>query len=287
MSILFHIGYPKTGTRWFQERLFPLIKNYKIVSKSDIYKHIIEPDAYTFPNQDIKNLRKFFGQENLIFSLHELVGTNYQSDIHGLLSKDNAHRIKHLYPDSKIIIFIRNQLDIIESAYGQYIRQGGTYKISKYIKHSRLDKLSKFPLFDLSFYKYHRIIEHYIHHFGGENVYVYLYEDFIDNPEKFVNGFGKRFEIDLDYTKINYEIINPSYRKRIIYLLRFLNHFTEAGILNKHYYFHIPGVYRISRKILSQLNRYRIFGDKYKFGHELDAEAVRTLSEYYQPSFLH
>jgi len=284
LSILFHTGYPKTGTRWLQERLFPHIKNYNIVPRGDIYKHLIEPDAYSFPQTDIETLREYFGTENLIFSLHELIGTNFQSDLHGLLSKEHAIRIQRLYPDAQIIIFIRNQMEIIASAYAQYIKGGGTYKISKYLNNPRFKKLTGFPLVSLSFYNYHNIIDHYNHLFGSKKIHVYLFEEFENNPEKFVREFGHAFQIDIDFANIDYEILNPSYRKSIIRMLRFLNHFTEKRMLNKHYFFHLPRIHTISLRILKKLNKYRIFGNKYKLSHELNAEAIKTLSDYYKQS---
>lgn len=46
----------------------------------------------------------------------------------GALSKEFAERIYSAFPRARIVIVIRNQLDIIAAAYAQYIKQGGTHK---------------------------------------------------------------------------------------------------------------------------------------------------------------
>ena len=48
MGPIFHVGYPKTATRWLQESLFPCIKDAMIVSKEDIFEYIIKPDSLSF-----------------------------------------------------------------------------------------------------------------------------------------------------------------------------------------------------------------------------------------------
>ena len=34
-KVLLHIGYPKTGTTWFQKRFYPNVENYKYYERED------------------------------------------------------------------------------------------------------------------------------------------------------------------------------------------------------------------------------------------------------------
>ncbi|KPK84170.1 MAG: hypothetical protein AMS27_10740 [Bacteroides sp. SM23_62_1] len=285
MKLIFHIGYPKTATRWFQERFFPYIRNAKLIDKSDIYKNIIEQNGYSFDPEHARMKFQHAGnQKYLIFSSHELVGTNYHFDLHGYLSKENARRIKELYPDALIIIFIRNQPDIIVSSYIQYIEEGGTYSIKKYLNHKRFNHINRFPLFSYSYFEYHKIIELYKELFGEKNVYVFLYEHFNQDPAKFLKEFCQLFNFQINVETVNISRVNQSYRKMIISLARTINHFTEMKMLNKHYFCNIPGLYVYSKSALQFLNRYRLFGKHPNTQNVLGNKLMSFISNYYKES---
>lgn len=284
MDPIFHIGYPKTATRWLQESVFPFIKNARIIPKEDIFKNIINPDGLAFEPEEIKNKFELNDNETTIFSTHELLGTNYHFGIHGYLIKENALRIKKLFPNSRIIIFIRNQVDIITSAYLQYIVEGGTYCIKKYLNNRRLEGICAYPLFTPSFFEFHRTIGFYKQLFGKERVYVFLFEDLVANPEYFLRNFSKILGLDIDYDKISYEVVNPSIRRLLKYLIQFFNHFTEMKMLNKHYFFHVPWLYEILKVIYKNFNNYKVFGKNMDACEVMNKNTRKKLEQLYTES---
>jgi len=284
MNIIFHIGYPKTASRWFQESLFINIKNARIVDKSIIFKSIIKPEGLTFTPETIFDPCDDNLLDHLIFSSHELIGTNYHFGFHGYYMKENAQRIHKIFPDAKIILFIRNQPDIIASAYMQYIEEGGTYSVSKYLDHKRFKHINRFPLFSFSFYEYHHIIEYYQNLFGKSNVYTFLFEDFQKQPEEFVLDFCQTFKFKIESNQIAYAKVNTSYRIITLILARFFNHFTEMKMLNKHYLFHIPYLYNFTKSTFQYLNRFRIFGKISSSRNLLGKRIISFVSDYYKHS---
>lgn len=49
MSIIIHIGYPKTASTWFQDEYFPEIENYDyLVDRWLFYKLIFESDSLLY-----------------------------------------------------------------------------------------------------------------------------------------------------------------------------------------------------------------------------------------------
>ena len=132
MGPIFHVGYPKTATRWFQESLFPFIKGIQIIDKEDIFEYIIKPDSLSFVPLNALRHFNLSEKDTALFSSHEFIGTNYHFGFNGYMIKENALRIHQLYPDARIVLFIRNQADIIASSYAQYVKNNGAMTFKRY-----------------------------------------------------------------------------------------------------------------------------------------------------------
>jgi hypothetical protein len=100
----------------------------------------------------------------------------------GFLSKEMAHRIQAVFPDARVVIFVRSQPEMIAACYQQYVRGGGTYPVRRYLW--PLDHLRgaaaqpyKIPRFSFDHFDYERLVAHYIELFGRERVHVFAYEE--------------------------------------------------------------------------------------------------------------
>lgn len=255
---IIHIGYPKTGTKWFQKILFSNAKNYTLLDHNDIKRLIISPNSFNYvpPKELIYKLENKY----TILSEENLLGSIQDGGMQNLHTKEMAFRLKKIAPDAQIIIFIRNQVSIIASAYLQYLNMGGNYSVKKYLFDKNFSFTSNRKLFSFDFFKYDETIELYISLFGEKNVFVYLYEEFASNPMLFVENFAKQHDIEFSLKQTDYKPVNKRYSRLMIPVSKFLNSFTKRPLLYKYYIIHIPKWHYISTKIKKILSSKRFFG---------------------------
>ena len=110
---------------------------------------------------------------------------------------------------------------------------------------------------------------------------IYLYEELKEHQIEFIKRFSSDFNFDIDCEKLNLELVNESYRSFLFYLKRLVNAFTEDGPLYKYYFFHIPRINRISRKVFNKLNNYRIFGKKLDKSNLLNKDDINYIIAYF------
>ncbi len=285
MKPLIHIGYPKTATTWFQQNFFPFVENIKYVSKKEINEHIIFPNSFEFNPVKEKQYFTYNNNKRILLSHENLIGAIRRGGINGYMTKELGLRLKAVFGDAKIIIFIRNQFDIISSAYFQYIRAGGTYSIGKYLHHKMFnEEFNKILLFSFKHFEYDKIIKYYEDLFGKENVYTFLYEDFANNNNEFLTRFQKTFDFKVNLNNINYIHKNDKYRTGLTKIVRFSNIFTRKRVLYKYYLLNIPYWFIYSRRLLNYLNKYKIFGRHPEALEILGKKHYSYISEYYKAS---
>ena len=180
-DVFIHIGYPKTGTTWLQQRFFSSINDVKYYGikdkREDIRNDFILPNRFLFNSQTIRERYFPVQQETMIISHEALVsGEIHSYGLNGVFSYDLCGRLYSVFPKAKIIIFIRNQPDIIASYYNQYIRGGGNKNVNKYLYQKSFEGVKKNFFFSYDFFRYDLLISHYKEKFGEDNVYVFLYE---------------------------------------------------------------------------------------------------------------
>ena len=241
MKNLFHIGYHKTATTWFQKKFYPLLKNYNQVDRSKIRDFFFE-----------NKYQDFSSKKNQIFCDEELSGNIHNGAYLGLLSENIATKISK-FENPKVIIFIRNQYDIIVSSYLQYIKEGGNYSFSRYIEHKEFERSNRSSLFSFKHFDYKNLIHKYQSLIGKENVYIYLFEDFITDQELFISSFIKDHNLEIDLNKVDFKKNNNSYSYVSLFFARIINSFSRKNVLYKYYIIHLPFVYEYAREILRRI----------------------------------
>ena len=200
MSTIIHIGYPKTASSWLQEEFFPKIENCTMIPRKKIQHYFLDPGAFEF---NVENVKKEFQAEkdkHLLLSDELLLGRLRPGGVKGFVTKEVANRLYSVFPDAHIILFIRNQVDMIASTYLQYVRSGGNYSIRKFMfpedyEGSRSNRLI---LLGLDYFLYHHVINYYKSLFGTEQVHVYLYEDLNKEPDEFLRKFTDKFNLQFN-----------------------------------------------------------------------------------------
>ena len=145
-KVFIHTGLHKTGTTYLQNEIWTQASNYTFISRPYTqHNHAFNQLQYaddTLYNKDlIKNEISKFDEIPLLVSDESFSGKPiYFSNINrSLITK----RINELFPNAEIILFIRDQLDIMKSHYSSYIKM--PYGIKK------IDNLFYKPNIDYKF----------------------------------------------------------------------------------------------------------------------------------------
>jgi len=270
---IFHIGYPRTATTWFQKEFYPKILNFRYI-ETPLFM------SYLNQNQD-DSLNEFISSyinndTNYIICDEEII--NSKKDTISIDKK--ALKISKYFTDSLIIIFIRNQINIIESKYSFYIKSGGTLSIEELI--NDLFKTNK-----IKQWNYYEQIKLYTNLFGNENIKVFLYEDFINNQNKFINNFINDFNFDITLNKINFKKINKSLNPLSISFLQFTNKFSKVKIgFNKEsekLFFHIPFSFEISHRFIYFIDKF-IPNTSFSLEKNISKATYKKLIQYFSLS---
>jgi hypothetical protein len=264
MSIYIHVGYPKTASTWLQKKFFPKVRNINTLDRKTIRKYLLDPGAFDFNVDDTRDFFRNYNDKDLWLSEELLLGRLRIGGVNGFITKEIANRMKLVFPDGKIIFFIRNQIDVLASSYIEYVRSGGNYGIDKFLFSYRYfgHGANNLVLLGPEYFLYHKALKYYINLFGEENVKIFLFENFKENPQLFISQFAEKFKLDYSESEIDFSPSNAGYRKSLIFLRRLVNSFSYKGPLNKYYLINIPRIHYIFHDVFEWANRYTIFGKK-------------------------
>ncbi len=267
MRQIIHIGYPKTGTTWFQKEFYPNITNFKYLDR-EFFRSKILYNSNKLTTDD-KNILS----SNLIICEEEIVNIKQGYP----LPIEKAKRIKEIFPKAIIIIFFRNQLDLLLSKYSEYIKSGGTYKISDYFEHV----ISKERLEQ---WDYLQILKQYQNLFGKESVHYFLYEDFKSKPSIFIEKYIKQFQFEIPIDSIKLDKKNIRYAYPVIKLARFTNKMTKRQFYVKYTYktnfIHIPFVLPVTHGFYKILNTFYT-NNKTNISNFIDEDLFNFIVNYF------
>lgn len=222
-NLLIHIGYHKTGSTWFQNKVFNN-RNFGFVSPwgnqaGVAVDYFINSNPFKFECKKItKKLSGSIKSAELsslipVLSNEALSGTAKPRQLYERIVAD---RLYACFPYAKILIIIREQKSMILSSYKQYIMQGGTKSFCKYIDYTNLN-VGFLPECNLECYEYDSLINYYFDLFDKNNVLVLLFEDLKNNPQvtcdkltEFLNintfqcPANEKQRVSLNWTSIEY-----------------------------------------------------------------------------------
>lgn len=210
LADVIHIGFPKTGTTFLQNIVFPQVKSLACLGKpytiSLAYRDVLH-ELITTPDLEFspEYFREKIGALNSthtsrirnhikLISFELLSGFMYRADN----AKQIADRLRAIFDRAKILMTIREQKSIIESIYKYYVLAGGPLTFQDFLNRRKLS-----PCVDefrtrhmLLKFKYHLLIQHYFRLFGKENVLVLPFELLRRNPNDFLNRMLTFFEVE-------------------------------------------------------------------------------------------
>lgn len=280
---IIHIGYHKTGTTWFQNEFYPLVRNKEYISRKEVQKLFLSKGGLSFDANSVKNYIGEKYPKEIIICEEELSGNIHTGGHHGFLTSGMCERLDSVFSNPQIIIFIRNQIDIIASTYKQYIKKGGNHSIEKYLFHEDTYPHRK-PLFSFEHFDYYKFISKYEKKFGKENLKIFAFEKFLENKHEFINDYIKKFDFDINEEKIDYEAKNPSFGKLSLNLAKLRNLFTNKDVLYKYYILDIPYVFKGGNYILNKINQMNWISYRISTEELLGEKLIHQIKKYYKDS---
>ncbi|MBN2485252.1 MAG: hypothetical protein JXB34_04710 [Bacteroidales bacterium] len=285
MRQLLHIGYPKTGTSWFQKNFYPNVTNYVYAQRRKVQDELMVKGPFDWNAEECKTY--FEGLGNHVVLCEELLlGRLRPGGMKHFLTKAFADRLHQVFPNGKIIIFIRKQPEALASAYLEYLKAGGNYSIDRFLFPEKIapGEYNKLVLLGIEFFNYLPVVDYYCSLFGIERVHLFLYEDFCQSNKMFIKKFSGFFDFDTGSNTINYSPENAGYTPLLIPLAKFINAFSRYGPLNKYYLLHVPGMHKFGKWALARLNQ--IIGRQKPVQAEqvLGKRNYRYIQEYFRPS---
>lgn len=169
VPVMFYLPYSKTGTKWmwdnFFKRYFSCLQINIANSPEDSVIRFIESQHHKRP----------------IVIRHTAEYASFGGYI-----KDLPDLIHRLLPDAPIVISIRSQQSLLSSHYNQYVEGGGTLSFRSYV-----NKVTKGK------WRYYDQIKVFYDCFGGDKVFVMLFEEFKKNKqvlmEQLIKHVGMEF----------------------------------------------------------------------------------------------
>jgi hypothetical protein len=178
MQDIIHIGYNKTASTWLQMDVFPKLRNRTYLVANDECRRLMYEDEDRSAIEGVSRIARSTAS-GTVLSYEALSGRVYFGSPHRFRTAD---RLKMALREPGAIIVVRAQPTMLVSLYSQYVNQGGTHAFTNFLT-SDAPGLS----FDADHLMYDKLVGHYIHVFGRDNVAVLIFEDLRLNRERFLS----------------------------------------------------------------------------------------------------
>ena len=283
-KIIFHLGFPRTGTTYLQSKLFPKLKNINFLGKPFNKKNAkifyeFEKKIFSYDNLYFEKRKKILEKEikilfkdkiNLISHEGLLRNTRFYEKEHKYFKGNNySNNLKRIYrilkniiPKENIyfLIFIRKQNNLLPSYYSNFWKS--EYQLSKSINYTKFIR----DCLETSKFNFGKIIDYnelydYLTSFIPKSRVKFIdYESFFSKEKIKLKLFAKLFNHNFEYIEnlISYNLVNSN-KIKSYYYYKGLNTFLPkilqkkfiqtSEIDNKIFNFYKKGNFILDRKI--------------------------------------
>lgn len=208
-----HVGYSKAMSAWLQrlfnenQEIFYVRKTNYFIPYFDNYQKGIEYYQKYFFEADKYKVVLESDEHLLMPGLHRGIWINTTNL--DLVTKTMT-RIQETLSEVKVILVIRNQVDMIISKYVQYVRGGGKLSVDSFLDEILYKGNNYLKYCD---YRYSEVIQILWKIFTKNNVYIIILEEFKRNQEKVLNEISDFIGTKIRVRKENRKKVNvsPSY----------------------------------------------------------------------------
>lgn len=207
-KVYLHVGLQKTASTYLQDKVFPNISGISYLGRpytqeNDAFNALQYADDTLYSSdalsRELQLIRQDAGAKPVFISDELFSGYAFYGMINrGMIAK----RLAEIIPESEVILFLRGQVDLIESLYNQYVKTGLTscdmgpsflYRPGNGLSYQAWKDGERgwryknrafqhwYP-FSTSHFRYSKLLSMYESLFS--KVHVFLYEDFKHNPKE-------------------------------------------------------------------------------------------------------
>ena len=235
VECVIHIGLPRTGTTWLQNHLFArdvgLFWTLEEMKKDSTWR-IVRVNGLSFDPEPVRAYYRTVvdGMPNgrrPAISNERLSGVALSG---GYDSREIADRLKSVFPRARIIMGIREQVDMIRSIYNNYLIAGGMRTLEKYLEPPLL--AYRLPHFQYDFLAYDKLAAYYRSLFGDDRVLLLPVELFAADPADYLRRILEFCSIEADREFPCSAREKTSISPALYPLLRRINPFTKEDPAN-------------------------------------------------------
>jgi hypothetical protein len=213
----FIVGAPKSGTT----ALYEYLRQHP-----DLYLPERKELRYFGQDLDVRDRRKLTVDEYLAYfaaaAPDARIGTAY---VWYLYSRSAASEIRAFNPDARIIVMLRNPVDMVPALHGEHLTNGNeniaTFTAALDAEPERRAGRQLPPRVHLpqgllysEVARYSDQLARYFSSFGRAQVHVILFDDFARSPAKVYQETIHFLGVRHGFSPASYEVINPSKRLR-------------------------------------------------------------------------
>jgi len=297
MEINIHIGYHKTGTSYLQKVIFPKLNNINFINADDnkeFFLKLFFQDPLNFNlNNTLADFKKKINQKKTtLISAEGLSGGPGYKHIN---NKNIADKLYALFPRAKIIVVIRNQLDLILSFYKLHIEGGGIMSFKKYIGYNNGEFITSYKIYDsrvnLDMFKFKNLVDYYSKKFGKENLLILFYEEFYQDKYTYLRKIFDFMNLNTPPEKFGKgldRVVNKSFCRNQVFIARIWNQFIPSQHNRNPIIPRIPIPFlgrvcaiNINKKILKSKLSFRLLGNR---DIKISDEIKHQIKSYYNES---
>ncbi len=216
-QLFIHVGYPKTATTTFQKHVFPKHPDIDYLGKfipSYRYRdQLLFPELEKLVTTDESRYEGTEGVRTLIERYREqctnkalLISSESFIHVTAVDLAVVARRLKSAFSPCKVIITIREQMDIIKSFYGTHGRIGQYMFLCQDETETIRFPMNLETWLEQSFRSYHKSFLSVLHYYetiqcycrilGRDNVGIFLFEEFVHDRPTYIRKLSEFLGID-------------------------------------------------------------------------------------------
>ncbi len=198
MKIILHIGLHKTATKFFQHNLFPKLDKEKFLYNPPSLDQLLidylkaeEIDkikVLDFLKKETNSIIQKYPKKTILLSREAMSGNLFSAYKYW---EETTRLLKIAFPEAKIIIFLRNQVDWLISCYRESIHEHHYQraesffcydeKLKKFLNPKSSKNANGYANLNPLRLDYSEMLQYLFSLFGRESVNVFFFENFKNN----------------------------------------------------------------------------------------------------------
>lgn len=227
--MLIHIGYPRAGSSFLQQKVFnnpragfALPFNRKDVQPLLGMCYGAEFDADRCREQLAPGIAAARAQ-GLVPAISDEGLAGSWRVLNGYDIPVKAQRLHSVFPEAKVLLVIREQRSQIRSLYSRAVQKGEWSSVKTFLTRYRGSRIAERTFFDPRVYCADKVIMLYRDLFGSDQLMVLPFELLIDDPRQYVSRIMAFAGMETDLDGVKLSPVNWSLSTASVALMRCIN----------------------------------------------------------------